>query len=92
MTETIIMKPIVLADKELSVLKRCFEGTFNANTATIEEQDIEIALIEMASKFEEENDLIDERMEYSQDCNLLKWFYYRYQLQQKGGDARTSRA
>jgi hypothetical protein len=46
----------------------------------------------MASKFEEENDLIDERMEYSQDCNLLKWFYYRYQLQQKGGDARTGRA
>jgi hypothetical protein len=87
MTETIIMKPIVLADKELSVLRRCFEGTFNAITATIEEQDIEIALIEMASKFEEENDLIDERMEYSQDCNLLKWFYYRYQLQQKGGDA-----
>lgn len=43
------MKHIVLTDKELSVLKRCFEGTFNAITATIEEQDIEIALIEMAS-------------------------------------------
>lgn len=92
MTETSIMKPIVLTDKELSVLKRCFDGTFNPFTATIEEQDIEIALIDMASKYEEENDLIDERMDYSQNCDLLKWFYYRYQLQQKDGDARSGRA
>ena len=72
---------IELTELELSVLKRIAKGTFNANLASVDEQDAELSLIDKATQYEQENNLIDERIAYTQDCNLLKWFYYRYQMQ-----------
>ena len=72
---------IELTELELSVLKRIAKGTFNANLASVDEQDAELSLIDKATQYEQKNNLIDERIAYTQDCNLLKWFYYRYQMQ-----------
>ena len=71
---------IELTELELSVLKRIAKGTFNPNLAPVEEQDAEISLIDKATQYEEENDLVDERIAYTPECSLLKWFYYRYQM------------
>lgn len=74
---------IELTPIELSVLERCGNRTFNPYTAPSEEQDAEISLIEKAGELEASDPtFIDERFEYTHDCNLLIWFWYRYQLQE----------
>lgn len=74
---------IKLTPIELSVLNRCGNRTFNPNTAPSEEQDAEISLIQKAEELEASDPtFIDERLDYTCDCNLLIWFWYRYQLQE----------
>lgn len=74
---------IELTPLELKVLKKSAKRAFNPDLASIEEQDAEIALIEKASEYEgSKPGLIHERNEYTQDCNLLIWYWYRYQLQE----------
>ena len=74
---------IELTPIELEVLKKSARRVFNPDLASIEEQDAEIALIEKATEYESsEPGLIEERLEYTRDCNLLIWFWYRYQLQE----------
>ena len=75
------MKPIekiILTDKEADFLRRYCHGEYNPITATVEDQDIEIALIEKASRYEAENHLVDERIDFTPNCDLLKWYYWRY--------------
>lgn len=77
------MKRIELTPKEISLLQRIAKREFNPNTAPVEDQDLEIELLEKAGEFEAGDPaLLDERMEYTRDCNLLIWFWYRYQLQE----------
>ena len=74
---------IELTPVELNVLRRSAKRAFNPDSASIEEQEAEIALIEKATEYEAtEPGLTDERFEYTRDCNLLIWFWYRYQLQE----------
>ena len=76
------MEKITLTPLERSVLERSAKGVFDPDDAPIVEQDAEISLLQKAEKFEEENDLVDERIAFSEDCSLLKWFYHRYQMQE----------
>ena len=74
---------IALTPQEIELLKRIEKREFDADTAPVEEQDLEIGLIEKATALEESDDaLVDERCEYTRDSNLLIWFYYRYKRQQ----------
>ena len=74
---------IELTPIELEVLGLCAKREFNADAATEEQQDAEIALIEKAATLEGSDPaLLDERMDYTRDCNLLIWYWYRYQLQE----------
>ena len=74
---------IELTPLELKVLKKSAKRAFNPDLASIEEQDAEISLLEKASEYENsEPGLIHECFEYTRDCNLLIWFWYRYQLQE----------
>lgn len=72
------MEKIVLTPIEKRVLKKCANHKFDADAATAEEQEAEISLIEKAAAYEEKYDLVDERIEFSDDCNLLVWFYDKY--------------
>ena len=77
------MEKIELTPIELEVLELCSRREFNPDTAPIEQQDAEIALIDKASALEGSDPaLLDERMDYTNDCNLLIWYWYRYQLQE----------
>ena len=76
------IEKIILTDIELEVLKRTADGTYNPMTATPAEQDAEIRLIDKAGEFERKYDLVDERIDFSEDCSLLKWFYHKYQTQE----------
>lgn len=74
---------IVLTPQEIELLQRIEKREYDADTAPVEEQDLEIALIEKATALEETDDaLVDERCDYTRDSNLLIWFYYRYKLQE----------
>lgn len=76
------MEKIVLTPLEIDVLERSSRREFNPDIASPEEQDAEISLIDKASALEGSDPaLLDERMDYTRDCNLLIWFWYRYQLQ-----------
>jgi hypothetical protein len=78
-----MIKKIELTPIELEVLELSSKREFNPNKASEEEQDAEIALIDRASALEEsDSSLLDERMDYTRDCNLLIWYWYRYQLQE----------
>lgn len=77
------MERIELTPIELEVLELCAKREFNADAASEEQQDAEISLIDKASALEESDPaLLDERMDYTRDCNLLIWYWYRYQLQE----------
>lgn len=75
------MTKIELTPTEASVLKLCAERKFEPDDASEIEQDAYISLIDKASTFEEENGLLDERLDYTYDCNLLVWFYKKYSEQ-----------
>lgn len=78
------MKPaprITLTEKEQDFLRRFCKGQYNPMTASIEDQDMEIALIDKAALYESENGLIDERIDFTPNCSLLKWYYHRYKTQ-----------
>lgn len=78
MSERIELTPI-----ELEVLELCARREFSPNKASVDQQDAEISLIEKARALEDSDPtLLDERMEYTRDCNLLIWYWYRYQLQE----------
>ena len=64
-----------LTEIQMDVLRRTAQGKFNADFASRAEQEAEMQLIEMASQYEEEHDLIDERMDYTENCSLLVWFH-----------------
>lgn len=72
------MKKICLSQIEEKVLKLSAQRKFNPLTATEEEQDAEISLIEKASQYEIDNNLVDERIDFTPDCNLLVWFYQKF--------------
>ena len=72
------MEKIVLTPLEIEVLKKCAKRKFNPYDASEEEQDAHISLIDKALDFEEANGLEDERMDFTEDCNLLVWFHYKY--------------
>ncbi len=74
---------IELTPLELKVLRKSAKRAFNPDLASIEEQDAEIALLEKATEYEDSDPgFIHERFEYTRDCNLLIWYWYRYQLQE----------
>ena len=72
------MEKIILTDEEREFLETYVEGNYNAMIAPVEQQDIEIALLDRAGQYEQENELVDERIAFSEDCDLLKWYYHRY--------------
>lgn len=75
------IEKIILTDAEKEFLANYMKDRYNPLTASPGEQDIEIALIDKAVAFEEKYDLVDERIDFTPDCNILKWFYHRYQTQ-----------
>ncbi|MBO4923399.1 MAG: hypothetical protein J5382_04650 [Bacteroidales bacterium] len=78
-----MIEKIELTPIELEVLELSAKREFNPNKASEEQQDAEIALIDKASDLEDSDPaLLDERMDYTRDCNLLIWYWYRYQLQE----------
>lgn len=77
------MERIELTPIELEVLELCSRREFNPNKAPEIQQDAEISLIQKARELEDSDPaFLDERMEYTRDCNLLIWYWYRYQLQE----------
>ena len=75
------MAHLILTKEEIDFLENYVNGRYNAMVAPIGEQNIEIQLLDKASQYEQENDLIDERIAFSEDCDLLKWFYHKYKTQ-----------
>ena len=74
---------IELTPQEIDLLKRIVAREFDPDTASIEEQDLEIVLLDKAAALEDTDDaLVDERCDYTRDANLLIWYWYRYQLQE----------
>ena len=87
------MKPaprITLTEQEQNFLLRFCLGEYNPMTASIEDQDMEIALIDKAALYEAENGLIDERIDFTPNCSLLKWYYYRYLQQDKDTNNKSN--
>ena len=76
------MEKIVLSALEKKVLEKCAKRKFNPDDASEEEQNAHISLLDKASAFEDENDLIDERIDYTNDSNLLVWFHHKYMTQE----------
>lgn len=72
------MEKITLTPIEKKVLEKCAKRTFVPYKATEAEQEAELSLLDKATAYEQENDLIDERMDYTDDCNLLVWFHHKY--------------
>lgn len=76
------MKNIELTDFEVSVLKKCAVIGFDEESLSIPEHDAFISLLEKADDYESQDDaLLDERMDYYYNSDLLIWFYYRWRLQ-----------
>jgi hypothetical protein len=77
------MEKIELTPQEIELLERIEKREFDPDNAPVEEQDLEIALLDKAAAFEDTDEaLVDERLDYTRDSNLLIWFYYRYKLQE----------
>ena len=74
-------KRIELNQRELDLLERIAKREWDPDMASIEDQDLEIELLNKASALEDTDPaLVDERCDYTRDCNLLIW--YRYLLQE----------
>ena len=89
-TNPTITPPITLTEKEQDFLFHYILGHYNPITAPPQDQDTEIALIEKASEYEQQNNLIDERIDFTPNCDLLKWFFYRFVTQNRKDDPRTA--
>ena len=77
------MEKIELNSLELELLDRIAKREWDPDAAPVEEQDLEIALIDKACDYEDSDPkLVDERLAYTHDSNLLIWFRYRYMLQE----------
>ena len=69
----------VLTEMEMSVLRRRGMRTFHG--ASGDERAAEVSLIDKALIYESENNLLDERLGFTRDCDLLVWFASRYGLE-----------
>lgn len=75
------MTKIELTDVEVALIEKHLSGKVNAFSTSEEEQTVINGLIDKAEALEEELDAIDERMEMP-SCDLLAWYYKKYQEQQ----------
>ena len=77
------MERIELNQRELDLLERIAKREWDPDMASVEDQDLEIALLDKASELEDSDPaLVDERCDYTRDSNLLIWYRYRYLLQE----------
>ena len=67
---------IILSEAEIKVLEAKFYKTFNPLTATPEETEIELALIDRADDYVREHNQVDAMCDYTNDCDLLAWYYH----------------
>lgn len=73
-----IMNKIVLNDSQKAVMKKYLEGSYSPFFSSEEEQLAMNDVIDMANQLEEELDAYDESGE-----DLMRWFWDKYQEQEK---------
>lgn len=75
------MKKIVLTEKEIEVIKQQLNGEIEVHSATEEQQQLLMGVIDKA------NDLLDEEDAYeeleAQGNDLIDWYWKKYQSQEK---------
>lgn len=75
------MKKIVLTEKEIEVIQQQLNGEIEVHSATEEQQQLLMGVIDKA------NDLLDEEDAYeeleAQGNDLIDWYWKKYQVQEK---------
>lgn len=75
------MKKIVLTEKEIEVIQQQLNGEIEVHSATEEQQQLLMGVIDKA------NDLLDEEDAYeeleAQGNDLIGWYWKKYQAQEK---------
>lgn len=75
------MKKIVLTEKEIEVIQQQLNGEIEVHSATEEQQQLLMGVIDKA------NDLLDEEDAYeeleAQGNDLIYWYWKKYQAQEK---------
>ena len=66
---------------ERKVLRHCLREPYDPALFPSDWQEAWKSLMDKAERFMQDNDLIDEMMDYTPDSNLLVWFDYRLALQ-----------
>lgn len=74
------MGKIILSEKEIEVIKKQLSGKIEVHSATEEEQDLLMGVIDKANDLLEELDAYDEF-----GLDLILWFYNKYKEQESMG-------
>lgn len=75
------MKKIELTAKEIAVIRQQLNGEIEVHSATEEQQQLLMGVIDKANELLDEEDAYDELEE--QGNNLIDWYWKKYQAQQK---------
>lgn len=71
------MEKIILSEKEIDVIQKQLNGEIEVHSATEEEQQLLMGVIDKADALLEELDAYEEL-----NGNLILWFYNKYQEQE----------
>lgn len=82
MKMTAIRMKIELSQDEIRVIEQNLKGEFGIWNATDYQKEHLSKVIDKAEALERELNAIDEVME-EEDCDLIRWFYKKWQAQQK---------
>lgn len=77
----IAMERIKITPLERKVLRHCLKKPYDPALLPTDWQEAWKSLMGKAEKYMQDNDLVDEMMDYTPDSNLLVWVDYRLALQ-----------